>query len=250
MSLSLRVLIICCVASLTAAAQEPVDKKPVDKKPIDKTPAQQPSELVAAAQQAFEMALRDFQTGKSASLLQLEVVNAWSVRLLRAEMLADFPIWEMKREQVEKVFERYHARLKRLEAIIQKRVDGGVTGRYELAAITFFRYEGDALMKQMQAAKELEEERQLDVVLPPAAQAKPLTAEPKTLTISIDANGKLFLAGNATDAKQLGEMFQAAAQQPIAVIIRADKNTQFQHVVAMIGLCNQHGIEDYSMAVK
>jgi biopolymer transport protein ExbD len=93
-----------------------------------------------------------------------------------------------------------------------------------------------------------EEERSLEVQLPQASEAMPLTAKPKELFINIDAKGQYFVAGKFIDVNQLEQTLQqAAANNPgrQTVIIRADKRAVWQHVVTAMNLCNKANIRDY-----
>jgi biopolymer transport protein ExbD len=93
-----------------------------------------------------------------------------------------------------------------------------------------------------------EEERSLEVQLPQASEAMPLTARPKELFININAQGQYFVAGKFVDVPALEQLLkQAAADNPgrQTVIIRADKRCVWQHVVTAMNLCNKASIRDY-----
>lgn len=93
-----------------------------------------------------------------------------------------------------------------------------------------------------------EEERSLEVQLPQASEAMPLTARPKEVFINIDAKGQYFVAGKFVAAGELEQILeQAAANNPgrQTVIIRADKRAVWQYVVTAMNLCNKVGIRDY-----
>ena len=95
-----------------------------------------------------------------------------------------------------------------------------------------------------------EEERHLDVVLPSASEAMPLTVEPKEVFVNIDRHGMFFVNGHKMDAREVQEVLQAAVDNnPLhqSVIIRADKRVSFQPVVTVMNLCNKVGVADYSV---
>ena len=76
------------------------------------------------------------------------------------------------------------------------------------------------------ATKFEEQERELDVVLPQASEAMPLTAKPKELFVNVDREGRYVVNGQQlNDAALLDTLRQAAASNPgrQTVIIRADK---------------------------
>jgi biopolymer transport protein ExbD len=98
------------------------------------------------------------------------------------------------------------------------------------------------------ATKFEEQERELDVVLPQASEAMPLTAKPKELFVNIDREGRYVVNGQQqNDAALLATLQQAAASNPgrQTVIIRADKRCVWQFVVNVMNLCNKARIRDY-----
>ena len=93
-----------------------------------------------------------------------------------------------------------------------------------------------------------EEERSLEVQLPQASEAMPLSAKPRELFINIDHQGRYFVGGQFVDVATLErELQQAAANNPgrQTVIIRADKRCIWQFVVTAMNLCNKAHIRDY-----
>jgi biopolymer transport protein ExbD len=93
-----------------------------------------------------------------------------------------------------------------------------------------------------------EMEREMNVVLPQASEAMPLTAKPKELFVNVDRDGKFIVRGQSLAAAELLATFeQAAADNPgrQTVIIRADKRCVWEHVVEVMNLCNKAHIRDY-----
>jgi biopolymer transport protein ExbD len=93
-----------------------------------------------------------------------------------------------------------------------------------------------------------EMEREMNVVLPQASEAMPLTAKPKELFVNVDRDGKFIVRGQSLAAAELLSTFeQAAADNPgrQTVIIRADKRCVWEHVVEVMNLCNKAHIRDY-----
>jgi biopolymer transport protein ExbD len=98
-----------------------------------------------------------------------------------------------------------------------------------------------------------EEERRLDIVLPSATSASPMTSKPRELVIDITAEGEIFMRGQELTRKRLGERLQqAVANNPTnqTVVIRADEQVPFQPVVSVMDLCNRSGVSDYSVTTK
>jgi len=93
-----------------------------------------------------------------------------------------------------------------------------------------------------------EEERELNVVLPQASEAKPSTAKVKEFFVNVDAQGRYYIGGHILPPPGLEvALRQASANNPgrQTVIIRADKRCQWEHVVLVMNLCNKVNIRDY-----
>ena len=98
------------------------------------------------------------------------------------------------------------------------------------------------------ASEFAQEERQLEVVLPQASEAKPLISKPRELFVNIDQRGGYFVDGRFIDPGELEKILKsAAADNPghQTVIIRADKRAIWEHVVKVMDLCNKARIRDY-----
>lgn len=98
-----------------------------------------------------------------------------------------------------------------------------------------------------------DEERRLDIVLPSATSAVPMTAKPREVVVDIDQQGKVYLRGQEIPLQELEEVLkQAVANNPTnqSVVIRADKATSFQPVVNVMDLCNRTGVSDYSVTTQ
>lgn len=98
------------------------------------------------------------------------------------------------------------------------------------------------------AARLEEDDRAIDVVLPQAGAARPLTMRSAEFIISIDREGNLFAGPSAVSADDLDRLLrQAAAETPLRriVTVRADEEVAHKHVVAVMDACVRAGIEDY-----
>jgi len=100
------------------------------------------------------------------------------------------------------------------------------------------------------ASKLDEDDRALDVVLPHAAAAQPLTSRPREFVINIDRAGNYFAGARPVRLEELRELLvQAAADNPArqTVVVRADEEAAHKFVVAAMDACVQAGIEDYQV---
>lgn len=98
-----------------------------------------------------------------------------------------------------------------------------------------------------------EEERRLDIVLPTATSAQPMTSRPREVVVDVDAEGQVYLRGEPTDLVELERLLIGAVENnPTnqSVIIRADRDASFQPVVDVMDICNRSGVSDYSVTTQ
>ena len=96
-------------------------------------------------------------------------------------------------------------------------------------------------------------ERELDVKLPEASQARPLTAKAPEMSLNIDAEGRYFVAGRIVTPEELDSALQrASVDNPgrVSVVIRADRLCRWQSVVAVISACNKAKIRNYHVTTR
>ena len=97
-----------------------------------------------------------------------------------------------------------------------------------------------------------QEDRELDVVLPSASEAKPMTVQPQELFVNIAQDGQVFVGGKVLDEQELLRLLQETAVNKVgqSVIIRADERVPFSFVALVMNLCNRAGIFDYTVATQ
>lgn len=98
------------------------------------------------------------------------------------------------------------------------------------------------------ASKFAEDERELNIVLPHASEARPLTTKPDLLFVNVDAQGRYFVGQDEFNAAGLeAKLKQVSANNPgqQTVEIRADRQCRWEFVVEVMNLCNKAGIRDY-----
>ena len=97
-----------------------------------------------------------------------------------------------------------------------------------------------------------EEERELNVVLPEASEAKPLISEPQQVFVNVDAQGQYFLSGQRLNEQNLERaLLQSWTNNPenTEVIIRGDRRASWQHIAAAMNICNKANIRNYKAAI-
>ena len=98
-----------------------------------------------------------------------------------------------------------------------------------------------------------EQERQLDLLLPEASEAQPLTSRPREMFVNIDAQGRYVVGGNTLALEDLElELKRAWVNNPdrASVIIRADKRCPWQFVVAAVNACLKADIRQYRVTAR
>ena len=93
------------------------------------------------------------------------------------------------------------------------------------------------------------EETELDVELPSASQALPLTSQPAEFVINIDGQGKFYIGGQFRQPEEIEKLLKSTvADNPLTqtVVIRADKESDWQHVSTAFDLCKKVGIYEYT----
>jgi biopolymer transport protein ExbD len=100
------------------------------------------------------------------------------------------------------------------------------------------------------ASKLDEADRSIDVILPQASAAKPLTSRPREFVINIDRAGNYYAGARPVRLEELADLLvQSAADNPRrqTVILRADEETAHKFVVAAMDACVRAGIDDYQV---
>jgi len=103
------------------------------------------------------------------------------------------------------------------------------------------------------ATRFAEEERELEVTLPDASEARPLTEKPRELFVNIDQHGQYFVTGKTLGIDELHPILDAAyVNNPgrASVVIRADKRCDWEFVVAVMNACNKAKIRDYRVTTR
>jgi len=95
------------------------------------------------------------------------------------------------------------------------------------------------------ATRFAEEDREMEMPLPDASEAMPLTVAPKEVFINIDLEGRYFVQGKEVEAAELEQiLLRAAANNPHqTAIIRANRNVPFQFVITAGNLCKRAVVE-------
>lgn len=89
-------------------------------------------------------------------------------------------------------------------------------------------------------------EREMNVALPVAAAAAPISQELREIIINVDKDGKLIVAGRTTEPdalrQQIEEAVKANPQQKVSV--RGDRATPYANVAAALDVCKSAGVSE------
>lgn len=91
----------------------------------------------------------------------------------------------------------------------------------------------------------------MDVPLPSAANAMPMTEEPQELIVNIDQRGALFVNSQNMQAEEFESLLRRSiANSPLgqSVIIRADRRVPLQTPVDVMDICLKCGAT-YSLSI-
>ena len=94
-----------------------------------------------------------------------------------------------------------------------------------------------------------QQERELDVSLPSVSQALPSSVQPEELVVNIDRQGRYFIDGAFRQVEQVEQLLRRAkTNNPLTqtVVIRADRQADWERVILAIDLCKKVGIHEYT----
>lgn len=94
------------------------------------------------------------------------------------------------------------------------------------------------------------DERQYDIELPHVSDAQPLTSLPDELVVNITRSGEFSLGREPRSLEELEADLRAAADRyrDQAVVIRADGDGPYQHVMTALSICQQADITNVQLA--
>lgn len=89
-------------------------------------------------------------------------------------------------------------------------------------------------------------EREMNIALPFATSAGPISAAVRELVVNVDAQGKLFVAGRQIESGDLKSLVgEAVAVNPDQkVTVRGDRSAAYAHIVGVLDICKGAGIQE------
>lgn len=89
-------------------------------------------------------------------------------------------------------------------------------------------------------------EREMNIALPSASSAAPITATLREMIINVDAQGRVIVAGKPVELEDLRPMLESAvkANPDQKVSVRGDRAATYASVVAVLDVCKGAGIAE------
>ncbi len=89
-------------------------------------------------------------------------------------------------------------------------------------------------------------EREMQIALPFAGSAEPLSTMLKELVVNVDADGHIVVSGRSMDSDELRALVEraVAANPEQKVTVRGDRRAVYAHIVAVLDACKSGGIQE------
>ncbi len=89
-------------------------------------------------------------------------------------------------------------------------------------------------------------EREMGVTLPYAANSAPISAAPRELVVSVDAQGQISIAGRTVSSDELTRIVRAALDErrDQKVSVRGDRRAAYADIAAALDACKAAGVQD------
>lgn len=91
-----------------------------------------------------------------------------------------------------------------------------------------------------------QEEREMQIALPAAKAAGPISANLRELIINVDRDGQIFVGGRSSTPDELRELVtqRVAVNPEQKVAVRGDRGTVYANVVRVLDICKAAGIQE------
>ena len=89
-------------------------------------------------------------------------------------------------------------------------------------------------------------EREMQIALPQAAFAGPISTALREIIINVDSAGEIFVSGHVIELEDLRTMIDQAvgANPDQKVTVRGDRDTAYANIVRVLDICKGAGIEE------
>ena len=89
-------------------------------------------------------------------------------------------------------------------------------------------------------------EREMQIALPEAASAGPISTALREIIINVDAEGRIIVSGRMLAPEDLQTLIQraVAANNQQKVVVRGDRTTAYANIVRVLDICKANGIQE------
>ncbi len=89
-------------------------------------------------------------------------------------------------------------------------------------------------------------EREMQIALPNAAFAGPISTALREIIINVDADGNIIVNGHILEPQDLQRLVEeaVAANADQKVTVRGDRNTPYANIVRVLDICKGSGIQE------
>ncbi len=89
-------------------------------------------------------------------------------------------------------------------------------------------------------------EREMQVALPAATSAGPISATLREIIVNVDAEGRIIVSGRTIGADELRSLIEraVAANPQQKVTVRGDRTTAYANIVRVLDVCKGSGVEE------
>jgi biopolymer transport protein ExbD len=89
-------------------------------------------------------------------------------------------------------------------------------------------------------------EREMQIALPAASAAQPISSALRELVINVDGEGRIVVSGRTLDGEALSALVQqaVAANPQQKVTVRGDRNVAYANIVRVLDICKGAGIQE------
>jgi len=89
-------------------------------------------------------------------------------------------------------------------------------------------------------------EREMQIALPVASAAGPISASLRELIVNVNDQGAIIVSGRPVEPEQLHELISdaLAANPQQKVTVRGDRNATYAHIVRVLDVCKGAGVQE------
>lgn len=91
-----------------------------------------------------------------------------------------------------------------------------------------------------------QEEREMQIALPVASAAQPISTMLRELIINVDQDGRIIISGEEKTSQELTDLVTGlvAANPQQKVTVRGDRRTPYANIVGVLDICKAGGIQE------